>query len=167
MRLIPLVLAGAVTVVVAAPATAQLRSSRPSQPVQNLPRIMVANPHSFSVQDSSASVRIGAGLRDKLEKVSDRWFKMILRLQMNEALQQYAYPIDAVLPPLVARQLASSLQARALVAGTILRGEGGRFTIEARLTGMNDDAGHIVRVSQLPNQAFEDFGARVGDSLAS
>jgi tetratricopeptide (TPR) repeat protein len=128
---------------------------------------MVANPHSFSAQDSAASVRIGAGLRDKVEKVSDRWFKMILRLQMNEALQQYAYPIDAVLPPLVARQLASSLQARALVAGTILRGEGGRYTIEARLAGMNDDAGHIVRVSQLPNQAFEDFGARVGDSLAS
>lgn len=166
MRLTPLLLAGAVTAVLAGPAAAQLRSSRPSQPVQNFPRLMVANPHSFSSQDSAASVRIGSGLRDKVEKVADRWFKVILRLQMNEALQQYAYPVDAVLPPLVARQLASSLQSRAMVAGTILRGEGGRFVLEARLAGMTDDAGQMIRVTQVANQSFEDFGSKVGDSLA-
>jgi hypothetical protein len=33
--------------------------------------------------------------------VADRWYKVITREQMNEAFEQYAYPEDAVLPPLV------------------------------------------------------------------
>ncbi len=166
MRLTPLVLAGAMVAGHSGPVAAQLRSSRPALPVQNLPRLLVANPHSFSAQDSAASVRIGAGLRDKVEKIADKWYKVILRAQMNDALSQYAYPVDAVLPPLVARQLASSLQARVMVAGTILRGEANRFTIEVRLAGMNDDAGQMLSVTQLANQAFEDFGSKVGDSIA-
>jgi tetratricopeptide (TPR) repeat protein len=131
----------------------------------NLPRLMVANPHSFSSQDSSAAVRIGSGMRERVDRIADRWYKVILREQMNEALLQYAYPADAVLPPLVARQLAQSLQARAMVASTVLR-DAGRFTVEARLANMSDDAGHIVKVSQAPNQSLEEFGARVADSLS-
>lgn len=166
MRLRTLVFVGAVAAVPVAPLSAQLRSGRPQQPVVNLPRLMVANPHSFSAQDSSAAVRIGAGMRDRVDHIADRWYKVILREQMNEALQQYAYPVDAVLPPLVARQLASSLQARAMVVSTVLRGEGGRLTVEARLANISDDAGHIVKVSQAPNQSLEEFGARVADSLS-
>ena len=167
MRFHPLLLAGVAAAYLAAPARAQLRSSRPTQPVVNLPRLMVANPHSFSAQDSSAAVRIGAGMRDRIERISDRWFKVVQRAQMNEALQQYAYPVDAVLPPMVAQQLATSLSARTMVLGTMLRGEGGRYTVEARLAGVNDDAGQMVRVTQAPNQSFEEFGARVADSLSS
>jgi tetratricopeptide (TPR) repeat protein len=167
MRFHPLLLAGVFAALLAAPGEAQLRSSRPTQPVVNLPRLMVANPHSFSPQDSSAAVRIGAGLRDRIEHISDRWFKVVQRAQMNEALQQYAYPVDAVLPPMVAQQLATSLSARTMVLGTMLRGEGGRYTVEARLAGVNDDAGQMVRVTQAPNQSFEEFGARVADSLSS
>jgi tetratricopeptide (TPR) repeat protein len=167
MRVHPLLLAGVFAALLAAPGEAQLRSSRPTQPVVNLPRLMVANPHSFSPQDSSAAVRIGAGLRDRIERISDRWFKVVQRAQMNEALQQYAYPVDAVLPPMVAQQLATSLSARTMVLGTMLRGEGGRYTVEARLAGVTDDAGQMVRVTQAPNQSFEEFGARVGDSLSS
>ena len=167
MRLTHLVLAGATLALPGAPLNAQLRSSRPPPQAVNLPRLMVANPHSFSSQDSAASVRVGAGMRERIEKITDRWFKTILRAQMNEALQQYAYPVDAVLPPLVARQLATSLQARAMVIATILRGEGGRYTVEARLAGISDDAGQMVRVTQAANQSFEEFGARLADSLAS
>ena len=167
MRVHPLLLAGVFAALLAAPGEAQLRSSRPTQPVVNLPRLMVANPHSFSPQDSSAAVRIGAGLRDRIERIADRWYKVVQRAQMNEALQQYAYPVDAVLPPMVAQQLATSLSARTMVLGTMLRGEGGRYTVEARLAGVNDDAGQMVRVTQAPNQSFEEFGARVGDSLSS
>lgn len=165
MRLTPLILAGAIAAMPVFPVAAQLRSSRPPPQLVNLPRLMVANPFSFSALDSAAAVRVGSGVRDRVEKVADRWYKAIARAQMNEALQQYAYPTDAVLPPLVARQLAQSLNARAMVISTLLKGEGGRYTVEARLAGMNDDAGAMVRVTQMANQAFEEFGARVGDSL--
>src|ERR1041384_578543 len=167
MRVHPLLLAGVFAALLAAPGEAQLRSSRPTQPVVNLPRLMVANPHSFSPQDSSAAVRIGAGLRDRIERISDRWFKTVQRAQMNEALQQYAYPVDAVLQPMVAQQLASSLSARTMVVSTILKGEGGSYTLETRLVGVSDDAGHVVRVTQAPNQSYEEVGARAADSLGS
>jgi tetratricopeptide (TPR) repeat protein len=165
MRLTPLVIAAAAVTLPLAPVVAQLRSSRPPPQLTNLPRLLVANPFSFSGQDSSPAVRTGTGMRDKITDVSDRWYKAITREQMNEALQQYAYPVDAVLPPVVARQLATSLNARAMVISTLLKGEGGRYTVEARLAGLTDNAGHIIRVTQLPNQSFEEFGQRVGDSL--
>jgi tetratricopeptide (TPR) repeat protein len=166
MRLTPLVLASLAVAAPGTPLVAQLRSSRPIPQQQNLPRLLVANPFSFSTQqDSAASVRVGAGMRDKLEKTTDRWFKVILRAQMNEALQQYAYPVDAVLPPLVARQLAQSLNARAMVVGTLQRGEGGRYTLDARLANMNDEAGQMVKIVQVANQSFEDFGAAAADAL--
>ncbi|MGH7560136.1 MAG: tetratricopeptide repeat protein [Gemmatimonadales bacterium] len=132
--------------------------------MQNLPRLLVANPYTFSTTDSSAAVRIGAGLRERLETKVDKWYMIIQRAQMNEALRQYAYPEDAVLPPLVARQLATSLQARALVVSTLSR-EGGRVTVESRVTRINDDAGHIVRLSQAANQSFEELGQRLADTL--
>jgi tetratricopeptide (TPR) repeat protein len=165
MRLTPLVLAGLVAAV-SAPLPAQLRSSRPLPQQQNLPRLLVANPFSFSAADSAAAVRVGTGLRDKVEKSADRWFRVITRAQMNEALVQYAYPVDALLPPLVARQLAQSLNARAIVAGTLVR-EGGRYVVEARLTNLNDEAGAMVRVAQAANQSFEDLGGAAGDALQS
>jgi tetratricopeptide (TPR) repeat protein len=167
MRLTPLVLAAAAVAVPLAPSVAQLRSSRPPPQLANLPRLLVANPFSFSAQDSAPAVRTGSGLRDKVASVGDKWYKVITREQMNEALEQYAYPKDAVLPPLVARQLATSLSARAMVISTLLKAEGGRYTIEARLAGLTDDAGQMVRISQAPNQSFEEFGMKVGDSLTA
>jgi len=165
MRLTPLLLAAAAVTLPSAPALAQLRSSRPPPQLTNLPRLLVANPFSFSAQDSSPAVRTGSGMRDKLTDVADKWYKTITREQMNEALLQYAYPKDAVLPPIVARTLATSLNARAMVIANLLKGEGGRYTVEARLSGLTDNAGQIVRVTQLANQSFEEFGQRVGDSL--
>jgi tetratricopeptide (TPR) repeat protein len=167
MRLNQLVAAGITVALSAAPLAAQLRSSRPPPQQQNLPRLMVANPHSFSAQDSTASVRVGQGMRERIANISDRWYKTLQRAQMNEALQQYAYPVDAVLPPMVARQLATSLNARVMVISTMLKGEGGRYTVEARLAGVNDDAGQMVRLSQNSNESFEDFGSRVADSFAA
>lgn len=165
MRLHLLAVAGLCLALPAAPLAAQLRSSRPPPQQLNLPRLMVANPHSFSPQDSTAAVRIGAGLRDKVERVSDRWYKTLQRAQMNEALQQYAYPVDAVLPPMVARQLATSLNARVVVISTMLKGDGGRYTVDTRMTGINDDAGQMVKLTQNPNESFEDFGGRIGAAL--
>ncbi|HEV8599563.1 MAG TPA: tetratricopeptide repeat protein [Gemmatimonadales bacterium] len=166
MRLNLLIVSGAAVTFSAVPLAAQLRSSRPPPQQQNLPRLMVANPHSFSAQDSTASVRVGHGMRERISTISDRWYKTLLRTQMNEALQQYAYPVDAVLPPMVARQLASSLSARVMVISTMLKGEGNRYHVEARLAGINDEAGQMVRLTQNPNESFEAFGARVADAFA-
>ncbi len=147
------------------PAMAQLRASRPPKPVTNNPRLLVANPYSFSPGDSAPAIRVGSGLREKLTDDADRWFSVITRQQMNEALLKYAYPADAMLPPLVARTLATALQARTMISGTIAKGEGGRFTFVARLAGLNDDAGQVVTMSQKPNQSFEDFGGQVADAM--
>src|SRR5436309_9565197 len=160
-----LFVAGLLAITAAAPLAAQLRASRPQRPTTNLPRLMVANPHSFQAADSAASVRVGAGMREKLENLAEKWYSVVQRNQMNDALVQYAYPMDAVLPPLVAKQLAQQLQARAIVTSTLSRGEGGRVTVEARLTRINDNTGHIVKLVQAPNQSLEDLGGKVADSL--
>ncbi len=147
------------------PAQAQLRASRPPRPVQNLPRLMVANPHSFDAKDSAAAVRVGSGMREKMEDVADKWYQVIARNQMNDALVQYGYPPDAVLPPLVARQLASQLQARAYVTSTLQRGDAGRVTVESRLQGISDQSGFIVKLAQESNQSFEDLGKKIAEDL--
>ncbi len=157
-----LAFAAAATVV---PAAAQLRASRPPRPTQNLPRLLVANPHTFAAADSAASVRVGAGIRDKIETVADKWYQIVTRTQMNDALLQYGYPPDAILPPLVARQLATQLQARAVVLGTLSRGEGGRVTLETRVLARNDQTGFILTAVQAAGQSFEDFGGKVAESL--
>jgi tetratricopeptide (TPR) repeat protein len=156
---------GLLATVGASPAAAQLRASRPPRPTQNLPRLLVANPHTFSAADSAAAVRVGTGMRDKIETVADKWYQAVTRAQMNDALLQYGYPPDAILPPLVARQLATQLQARAIVLGTLNRGEGGRVAVETRLLARNDQTGFIVTTTQAAGQSFEDFGAKVAESL--
>ena len=98
LRVTPFV-AGLLAIAAAAPLAAQLRASRPQRPTVNLPRLMVANPHSFQAADSAASVRVGAGMREKLENLAEKWYSVVQRNQMNDALVQYAYPMDAVLPP--------------------------------------------------------------------
>jgi tetratricopeptide (TPR) repeat protein len=148
------------------PATGQLRANRPPPVQANLPRLVVANPYSFSSQDSTAAVRVGHGMREEITGSAEKWFRTVTRVQMNEALQQYAYPVDALLPPMVARQLAAQLgPARALVLSNLIRGEGNRYTVEARLAGINDDAGQVVRLTQNANESFEDFGKRVAQAL--
>jgi tetratricopeptide (TPR) repeat protein len=148
------------------PVAAQLRSNRPTRPVQNLPRLMVANPYAANSADSAAAVRAGEGMRKRMEEVAGRWFTIITREQMNEALLQYAYPADAVLPPAVARTLASQLQARFLVTSALARAEGGRYAVQVRAIGMNDRAGYQSTLTQSANQSPEDFGKAAADALS-
>lgn len=163
-RVLTVAAAGMMLVTAALPA--QLRPNRlpPQRPNTN-PRLLVATPHVFSAADSAAAVQVGSGLRNRLSGQADRWFNVITRDQMNEALEQYAYPIDAVLPPLVMRSLASALQARSMVSSTMTRGTDGRYTIQARLVGLNDDAGHLVALTQGANQGLEDFGTATANAL--
>lgn len=148
-------------------ATAQLRSNRPNRPTANLPRLMTANPYAANSADSAAAVRVGEGMRKRMEDIAGRWFTVITRDQMNEALLQYAYPADAVLPPTVARTLATQLQARFLVTSTLGRTEGGRYSVQVRASGMNDKAGYTASLSQPPNTTPEDFGKAAADALTN
>jgi hypothetical protein len=124
--ILPILLAAGLT----GTATAQLRSNRPSRPTAALPRLMTANPYASNSADSAAAVRVGEGMRKRMEDVAGKWFSVITRDQMNEALLQYAYPADAVLPPTVARTLATQLQARFIVTSTLSRTEGGRYRVQ-------------------------------------
>lgn len=150
---------------VTAPAAAQLRSNRPQPRTQTLPRLLVANPYAPNSADSGASVRVGDGMRRRMEDVAGADFNIITREQMNEALLQYAYPADAVLPPTVARTLATQLQSRFIVTSTLQRTEGGRYAVQVRAIGLNDKAGYATTVSQLAGQSPEDFGKAAADAL--
>ena len=165
MRFHPLVVAGAVVVLDALPLAAQLRSTRPVAPQASLPWLLVANPHSSLPRDSAPAVRIGQGMRDRIAGVAERWYRTVERARMNDALINSSFPVDAVLAPEMARQLARELQARTMVLSTILHGEGDRVTLETRLIGWGDEAGQVVQLTQRPNESFEELGDRAGRAL--
>ncbi|MGH7508686.1 MAG: hypothetical protein ACREMZ_04370 [Gemmatimonadales bacterium] len=162
-RVILIALAGVTS---AAPLWAQgiPRGAR-TQTVVAAPRLMVANPFAFAATDSADAVKIGTAAREQMKSIVGRNFSVIEQSQMNDALQQYGYPTDAILSPPLATTLAKNIQARVLMTGTMARGEGGRLTVTARLVGVNDDAGNVVTLTQ-QGQSLEDFGKKMAQALA-
>jgi hypothetical protein len=76
------------------------RGARASQQAVNAaPRFMVANPFAFASADSAPSVQIGSGLREEMKGMVGRDYQVVEQAQMNEALKQYGYPVDAILSP--------------------------------------------------------------------
>ena len=63
---------------------------------------MVANPFAFAPADSAPAVKIGTGMREEMKDVVGRDYQVIEQAQMNDALKQYGYPIDAILSPALA-----------------------------------------------------------------
>jgi tetratricopeptide (TPR) repeat protein len=127
---------------------------------------MVANPFAFAPGDSANAVRIGSAMRQEMKDIAGRNFTVVEQTQMNDALKQYGYPIDAILTPPLATTLAKNIQARVLVTGTLAKGEGGRTSVTARLIGVNDDAGNVVTLTQGQGQSAEDFGKKIAQALA-
>ncbi|HEV8453818.1 MAG TPA: hypothetical protein VGQ24_02930, partial [Gemmatimonadales bacterium] len=127
----------------AAPLAAQgiPRGARTTQTVANAPRFMVANPFTFASADSASAVKIGTAAREEMKAIVGRNFTVVEQVQMNDALKQYGYPVDAILSPPLATTLAKNIQARVLMSGTMARGAGERTAVTARLIGVNDDAG--------------------------
>jgi tetratricopeptide (TPR) repeat protein len=164
LRFVPVALVGVVS---AAPLVAQgiPRGARTSQTVTAAPRLMVANPFAFATADSANAVRIGSAARDEMKNVAGRNFSIIEQSQMNDALKQYGYPVDAILSPALATTLAKNIQARVIMTGTLARGGGGRTTVTARLTGVNDDAGNVVTLTQGQGQTLQDFGKKLAKAL--
>ncbi|HEX3273416.1 MAG TPA: hypothetical protein VHR43_01065 [Gemmatimonadales bacterium] len=142
------------------------RRARASQEaVSSAPRFMVANPFAFAAADSAPAVKIGTGLREEFKDLVGRDYQVVEQKQMNDALQQYGYPVDAILSPTLATTLAKNIQARFLVSSTLNKGDGGRYTVTARLTGVNDDAGNVISLTQNPNETPEAFGKRLAAAL--
>jgi tetratricopeptide (TPR) repeat protein len=164
LRVVLIALVGAVS---AAPLVAQgiPRGAR-TQTVNVAPRLMVANPFAFASTDSATAVKIGTAAREEMKGIVGRNFSVIEQTQMNDALKQYGYPVDAILSPPLATTLAKNIQARVLMTGTMARGEGGRTLLTARLVGVNDDAGNVVTLTQQPGQSLEDFGKKVTQALS-
>ncbi|MGH7525526.1 MAG: tetratricopeptide repeat protein [Gemmatimonadales bacterium] len=141
------------------------RGSRTSTTVNLAPRFMVANPFAFAPADSAPAVKIGSAIRTEMKDVVGRDFQVVEQTQMNDALQQYGYPIDAILSPALATTLAKNIQARYLVNSTMAKGAGGRYSVSARLIGVNDDAGYVVTQTQNAGESAEAFGKRLAEAL--
>ena len=141
------------------------RGSRTQTVNNTAPRLMVANPFAFASADSATAVKIGSASREQMKDIAGKTFNVVEQSQMNDALKQYGYPVDAILSPPLATTLAKNIQARVLVSGTLSKGAGGRTTVTARLTGVNDDAGNVVTLSQQQGQSLEDFGKKVSQAL--
>jgi tetratricopeptide (TPR) repeat protein len=136
-----------------------------TQTVTAAPRLMVANPFANAAADSANAVRIGSAARAEMKDVAGRNYTVVEQSQMNDALKQYGYPIDAILSPPLATTLAKNIQARVLMTGTMVR-SGDRVSVTARLAGANDDAGNVVALTQAPGQTLDDFGKKLARAFA-
>lgn len=144
-----------------APAGAQIPRRTPRfAAAPNAPRIMVATPYAFSAADSLPAVEIGRGLRRELSGIGGRDFVVIPDSVMNSALVQYGYNADAILTAPLAVTLAKNIQARYILQSSLARIEGGRFRIQARLVGVNDDAGVLQENVQVAGQKNIQFGEK-------
>jgi tetratricopeptide (TPR) repeat protein len=163
-RVVPVALVG---VVFSAPLWAQgiPRNAR-TQTVNVAPRLMVANPFAFASADSVTAVRIGSAARAEMKGIAGRNFNVVEQVQMNDALKQYGYPVDAILSPPLATTLAKNIQARVLMTATMARGQGDRMSLTARLVGVNDDAGNVATLTRPQGQSLEDFGKKAAQALA-
>jgi tetratricopeptide (TPR) repeat protein len=166
MYLLRLVTLGVLGGALAAPLAAQGIPRNAQRTSVNLaPRFMVANPFAFAPGDSAPAVAIGTGMREEMKDVVGRDFQVIEQQQMNDALTQYGYPKDAILSPALATTLAKNIQARFVVSATLQKGQANRYTVTARVAGVNDDAGNVATLTQQPGESPQAFGKRIAESL--
>jgi len=146
--------------------SAQIPTRRqPQQTNSNVPRLLVANPHSFTATDSAPAVAIGEGIRGRVDKIAGSQFRVLTRVEMNEALKQFGYPADAILAPMTQRVLAQSLNSRVVVVSSLNKDGSGHYVVTSRLAGVNDDAGSVVSATQVAGQQLSDLGNKVGDGF--
>jgi tetratricopeptide (TPR) repeat protein len=148
--------------------SAQIPTRRPrgETGTSSSPRLLVGNPHSFAVEDSSHSVAIGTAMRERIEKLAGGQFRVLTREEMNLALKQFGYPADAILSPLPLRAFAQSLNARVVINSTVTHDVSGKHLITARLAGLNDDAGMVVSTPVVTSQNHEELGSKVADGFS-
>jgi len=146
--------------------SAQIPTRRqPQQTNSNVPRLLVANPHSFTATDSAPAVAIGEGIRGRVDKIAGSQFRVLTRVEMNEALKQFGYPADAILAPMTQRVLAQSLNSRVVVVDrkslNVLYQFGGIGTEPGKFQGPHhgavDSKGNLYTVEVLPGNRAQRF----------
>jgi tetratricopeptide (TPR) repeat protein len=168
MRVARVILLGLLATGAVGPLSAQIPTRRPRGETGSStgPRVLVGNPHSYVLEDSSHSVAIGTALRERLGKLVNGQFRVLTRAEMNEALKQFGYPGDAILSPLPLRAFAQSLGARVLITSTVTHDAAGKHVITARLAGLNDDAGMVVSTPVVSSENHAELGTKVADGFA-
>lgn len=148
--------------------SAQIPTRRaPSQASNaNVLRLLVGNPFSYNAEDSSHSLAIAEGLRGRMEKLAGSDFRVLSRADMNAALTQFSYPVDAILGPLPLRNLAQSLNAKILVTTSFSHDANGGHIVTSRLAGLNDDAGTVVSSPAGEIKDHAQLGTRLADGFA-
>lgn len=164
-RVLTLAAAGAVMALPLAAQGIPAGGSIRTAPARAAARLLVATPYVFTGADSAAAVSVGRGLRRGMEKVVGRDYAVIPDTQMNRALNEFGYPSDAILSPLLARTLALQIQGRYVLSSTLNRTDGDRYAITARLVGASDDAGYTIHAVQQAGQDLGAFGQSVAESF--
>jgi tetratricopeptide (TPR) repeat protein len=133
----------------------------------NLPLVVVATPYTVNAQDSALAVEAGVGLRARLQRNHGNDYAFATRERMNEALNTWGYPADALLDHLAARMLAVRTSSRFLVFPTLQRTQAGGHRLNARfiIVGPSYGAGHVVSVEREAGEDPEDLGQRAADQL--
>lgn len=154
----------------ASPAPSQIRANSAiytgqAKPVSGL---MVANPVLTASGDSSVSVTVADGMRDRLTRTVGSTYNVVTKRNMNLALATFGFAENELLNAASAIRLAGQIGGtKLIVTSTLSKLADGRYSITARLANVGGslDAGHVVTVAQAAGQPLADFGSAVGDAI--
>jgi tetratricopeptide (TPR) repeat protein len=154
----------------ASPAPSQIRANSAiytgqAKPVSGL---MVANPVLTASGDSSVSVTVADGMRDRLTRTVGSTYNVVTKRNMNLALATFGFAENELLNAASAIRLAGQIGGtKLIVTSTLSKSADGRYSITARLANVGGslDAGHVVTVAQTAGQPLSDFGSAVGDAI--
>ena len=104
----------------AAPVPAVAQLARPRTAAPDAPKLLVV-PFARDNDDSTLSLLIADGTRDRLRAVHLSKFNTIPRDIMNQTLAESGYPVDVPLEAAVVRQLARFMNVRFVIEASLLR----------------------------------------------
>ena len=130
-------------------------------------RVFVGNPYvAFpTLADSSAAVIVGNALRDRLDGRVGTELAVIQRQEMNTDLMTYGYSANAILTLGSALSLGKQMSARIFVTSVMTKASSGIWSIVIRVSGLNEDAGQVIRNTMAAGQPMPDFGAKSADMV--
>jgi tetratricopeptide (TPR) repeat protein len=130
-------------------------------------RVFVANPYvAFAtLADSSAAVLIGNAMRDRLDGRIGTELAVIQRQEMNTDLMTYGYSPNAILTLGSAISLGKQMSARIFVTSLMAKSSSGGWSLVIRVSGLNEDAGQVIRSTSDAAQPLPDFGAKAANLI--
>lgn len=151
----------ALALALAAPgARAQL--ARPRTAAPDAPKILVV-PFQRDRQDSSLSLLIADGARERLRTNHLDQFNPISRADLCRALTESGFPCDVPLDASTVRQLARFINAKYLVEANMIRRPGDSVLVVARLSEAAGSDPQAATASRL--ESLQQAGTRTGSDL--